>query len=295
VNSNEQSQREFDDWEFERIYSSLFGLTVSDQSSNVARWRYDPFDSKYPTIDGILRRQSSMQADMGDQALCFNEDFVLIQLKGTRFSQGEDSAGKLARRFFAAKDQVNAIAQSGRALLIGLSVDIAPQPPALESIYIGAPDAALSAAGITAQTRIEPGRLTRTIAAILDAVQPLSTERQVIFPRPQEIVYFNKRPDGTFSVAENGIIVGRDISINWTVPRPINRVLLSTISGSPEIEAVPVGLPHPPYNAIPSTVVSLTSGEWQVPQQLPGINDFWWVLQIRFNNGEATVKVEARI
>ena len=117
----------------------------------------------------------------------------------------------------------------------------------------------------------------------------------IISPRQREIVYFDKRQDGTFSVGENGFISGRNISINWTIPRGIRTISIKRLSGRPVITAEPVALPHPPYRAYPGRAEELQDGKWQVKRDIPNVNsnDLWWVLQIRFENCEAVVNVEA--
>jgi len=286
---------ELDDWQFERVYTNLFSIVV-EQGLIEEKWQYDPLDSKYPTIDGILRRERK------ETVYKRLPEFALLQLKATRFAKGEDPWPELKKAFSKRRDGkanstevVNSIAASCPALLIGLSVDI--NSSRIEAAYIGAPEG--YPAERRPEKRIEPQDLLKAIASVLDALRPPRQPvdvmvRPPIFPRPKELVYFDKRHNGTFSVGESGIIFGRNISVNWTIPRAITAISTTTISGSPEILAVPVALPHPPYNAYPLEQ-RLTRQEWQVPPDLPGTKDLWWVLQIRFNNGEATVKVEAHV
>ena len=117
----------------------------------------------------------------------------------------------------------------------------------------------------------------------------------VIFPRKQEAYYFDKQQDGTFSIGEKGLITGRNISINWTIPRGIRTIFIEKISGVPVITAEPVALPHPPYRPYPDLAEAIPNGKWHDKRDLPNVNenDLWWVLQIRFANCEAVVKVEA--
>jgi hypothetical protein len=307
------NSNDLDNWRFERRYINLFSILV-EKGLPDEEWRYDPLDSKYPTVDGILRRERKLPAGNGDQETKYNPtaEFALLQLKGTRFTQSESSWDKLKKLFSKRRDggsnateEVNSIASSCPALLIGLSVDVSSNSSRIEAAYIGAPE------GIPTdrkpEKRIEPDDLVKSIAAVLDALRPLKQPvdvpitplvpeiKQIIFPRPKELVYFNKQQNGTLSVGESGIIFGRNISVNWTIPRGIKMISVSTISGSPEIWAVAVALPGPPYDTYRGREEKITEQEWCVKPNLPGIadKDLWWVFQVHFKNGEATIKVEA--
>jgi len=120
-------------------------------------------------------------------------------------------------------------------------------------------------------------------------------KRVVIFPRKKEIISFSKGQDGTVSIGEKGLIFGRNISINWTIPRGIRAIFINRMSGDPIITAEPVALPHPPYRTYPNMAEAIPNGKWYVKRDLPNVNenDLWWVLQIRFENCDAVVKVEA--
>jgi hypothetical protein len=299
-----------DSWRFERFYSRLFGSLI-EQQSNEDKWEYDSLDSKYPVIDGIIRRQRKKQ-DRYEHL----PEFALVQLKGTEFVEGEDSWLKLKNAFTRRRagkphsiEAVNSMIGSCPALLIGLSVNVSAE--SIESAYIGAPEG--FPLERKPEQRIAPNELVRTIATVLDALRPVLNERitspagvatmpadvrPVVYPRQKEIVYFNKQPDGTLSVAESGVIFGRNISINWTIPRGITTILINRISGTPVITMEPVALPRPPYNtyAISPRPMNLSDGEHRAHRDLPNVrnDDLWWVLQIRFENLEATVKIEAK-
>lgn len=304
---NSAGKWDFDAWKFERTYNHLFALEVESQSSKEDNWRFDPFDSKYPTVDGILRRTTKIAAHLGDKYQRYKEQFILVQLKGTQYQPGHDPHRSL-KQYFSAGDpnpiqEINAVAATCRALLIGLSIDMTK--PSLEGVYFAAPSAYLSAAKLTEKQRVDPSDLVRTMAKLLDAVDPQLAPptaaptmgaqlKPVIFPRAQEIIYFNKQQGGTLSVADGGIIQGRNICMNWTLPRLIRSLSVHTIKGAPEIEAIPVRLPYPPYDAIAQHVQQVSAEGWTVPQKLTDIDTFWWVLQVRFINREATIKVEAR-
>jgi hypothetical protein len=283
-----------DSWRFERLYNRLFG-TLIEEHSNEDKWEYDSLDSKYPVIDGILRRQRKKE-DRYEHL----PEFALVQLKGTEFVEGQDSWPKLRSAFTKRKDgkphsieAVNSIIGSCPALLIGLSVNIGTQ--SIESAYIGAPEGFPPER--KPEQRIARNELVRTIAAVLDSLRPPAAVRLVVYPRQKEIVYFNKQPDGTVSVGESGVIFGRNISINWTIPRGTTTISIKRISGSPVITMEPVALRGPPYNtyATDQSPQNLSDGEWPAHRDLPNVrnDDLWWVLQIRFENLEATVKVEA--
>jgi len=299
---------QLDNWRFERMYNNLFCMLV-EQGSHEDKWRYDPLDSKYPAIDGILRRERR------EAEFTHLPEFALVQLKGTRFESGHDPWPKLNAEFSRRRDgkpnpieQVNSIASSCSALLIGLSVDTASQE--IKAAYIGAPS------GFPAERKperpIEPKNLLNEIVPVLDALRPgienvpsmtkvsvgvlVPDIRPVVYPRQKEIVYFNKQLDGMVSIGEGGMIFARNISINWTIPRGVTTILVKRISGSPVITAEPVALPLPPYKTHEGHSVEITGEEWQVRSQLPNVDsdDLWWVLQIRAQNCEATVIVEAR-
>jgi hypothetical protein len=300
-------------WRFERLYNRLFGAVI-EHHSNEDKWEYDPLDSKYPVIDGILRRQRKKEGQWEHLP-----EFALVQLKGTEFIDGQDSWPKLKNAFGARRDgkpnsieAVNSMISSCPALLIGLSINV--NTSNIEFAYIGAPEGFPPER--KPEQRILPNDLVLTIATVLDAVRPVRNERivipgvvvapaaapvpvvrPVVYPRQKEIVYFNKQEDGTVSVGESGLIFGRNISINWTMPRGLTTISIQRISGSPVITMEPVALPRPPYNtyAINPPPENLRDGEYPAHRDLPNVrnDDLWWVLQIRFENLEATVKVEA--
>lgn len=295
---------ELDDWQFERIYSNLFSILVEEGRPD-EKWQYDPLDSKYPVIDGILRRE---RKEPGDAAIFKHlPEFALIQLKETRFEEGNNLWPALRGAFSRRKNDgkanavelVNSIALSCPAVLVGLSVDLKLRE--IEAAYIGAPEG--YPLDRKPELRIERNDLLNAIAGVLEALRPTRSLtvlpaapiKSVIFPRAKELVYFNQKEDGTVSVGESGLIFGKNISINWTIPRGIAEISIDRILGSPTITAEPVALPRPPYHGYQGRTEVLTEGVWRV-HNLPGIanENLWWVLQVRFENCEATVKVEAR-
>jgi hypothetical protein len=54
--------------------------------------------------------------------------------------------------------------------------------------------------------------VTEALPVLTEAQTPVVEIRPVFFPRPKEIVYFDKQANGTLSVGESGIIFGRNIS-----------------------------------------------------------------------------------
>jgi hypothetical protein len=281
---------QLDNWEFERLYSNLFATELIGQNTANLKWRYDALDSKYPTIDGILRRETIESAALEGRGEVRTERYVLVQLKGTRETEPQAALRSLENLWRDARKQINAVALSAPALLIGLSVDMSKSPLALSKIYFGAPDADLASANLQKNQPISPEELTGRITAILDLRRTAA-----MLPKPEETCFYRKGPQGWYSIT-NGVFAGQDISVNWTIPRGSNYIRTSVIKGAPVIQAIPVELPHAPYREIKGPSGGFErldiKNELKLPKQVLGITEFHWVLQIRFCE-EAIVRVEA--
>jgi hypothetical protein len=283
-----------DSFQFERVYNRLFGNIIENNTAQDEEWRYDPLDSKYPTIDGILRRKTRKPAEIEHCPTAEKEEYVLVQLKGTR---GDYAA--LRRLLDGAYAKMNQLASSLPAVLIGLIVDATSGKEVVNQAFIHAPTTDLLKARLRKEDPIEPADLAKRIASILDARahreehdrRPTRPIR--IAPEQAEVFYFNRGLRGRLAV-KGGEIKGRDISVNWTLPKFARQVTVTKVEGIPSIlQAVPVTLPHPPYKEIPNKRQTVND-RWTPPVTPQGSTEHYWVIQVRFD-AEATIRIEAEL